>query len=700
MAVATTAVSTEAKKPIVNFPTVQPNQPIPLLPNAVQQPVRQQPAVMPQIQQAGAATGAGQVFQPNLSKQVVETAQQKAIQGTPSQTASLVSQNAQNLLKDPSMGKDYDAQKKLSMDQLAKQQSSDLEKLRQSTGGTANLGFNIGNLASAQLQQRQEKTNLSQQMDIDAQQQKLSDGLAALTAGQQTVGMEQSLQSGDIDNLIKTSDGALSFAELASKENMFTSQQEWDTTESQLQKDFEMAMTQGDYAQANKLAALMNDFETAKLKNQQEWQSAENIAQNAFKKGMVMNEQEYDKAKQYLAFELEQAAADNDFEKHQYLMDKQQELDLQNMLQSFDFNSKMAVLDSELQTAINNNDFEHQAILNKFTHGLQMQQIEQEQGFEESMKYLDNELELALQTGDYENAKMLNQMKYDQEMSIHLDNMELANMKLDMEQQGLDMAMVESEYEKLQAEIAAGRVDPSASVDYLEQVFADSLPEGFEFTEPDPYAVQAALKDDYLNKMYQYGLTQGEDAMVFETVTNPDGTTTEAFAGLNDSYLGSFNDYVNDTTYAQTGTPDEAEIIALKAGDMPIDQMESKHFDYLLNDVTTPEIDLGIYQDYATQEVGSGSSSRTIYPELENNVGGFTNIGGVLFNVQSKSILDEGGDDVTVYNIVDVVTGQTIEIAAVESGSTSADLNSHGNNELHTYLETIKKDPYYASKGE
>lgn len=777
------------KKPTVNFPVQQPGQPLPLVPTAVQEPTgfaaptQQQPSgsisqqpiqtlgapggpqpaatpppspVAAPQQDTGALEGAGQVFDPNLSQKVVQGAQQQALGGVQTGTTGLVTQKTQELLQDPSLGRDPQAERKLATDQLRREQAQDFEALRQATGGVANTGINLQNLVSAQLQQRQERTDVGRQFDIDEQDRRQNELVNALVQGRETAGLEQAQQTAGIQDLISAAGGALGFAELASKKDVLLSQQEFETTQAALDKDFQLAvqnndlqgqkdilsqqlafenkqaqlgreftasqndlnriletnlanldinaqkemvnlkamvdkdilmqeqdfaasenelnrqlqeaLQQGDQAQANAMAIMLNEFETVKLQKQQEWQSAENLAQNAFSQQMQMDQNEFSKATQYLQHELDLATSDNDLQKQQILMDKQAQLELQQMTQNFGFQEKLAVLDSELQQAFANQDVERQKELHSFTHGLNMQQIEQEQGFEESMAYLNNTLQQALNDGDFEQAKILNGMQYDHQMMMHLDNVSLDQAKIDLQQQGIDMAQVESEYNKIQDLIAQGQLAPENAQAYLETAFSESLPEGFKFEAADPLATQKALQEDYLNQQFQYALAQGD--------TNGDGVLDAAvfgeggqFMGLTDSVQSGFDGYMQDTLFGQTGTPLQADIISYKNGDIPIDQISGINdpaYQYLLNDVSVPKMDRDASR-WDLGETGSGSDSRTTIPQLENQK--FVNYNGVIYEVTSKDIDDRVGDDDTFYLLTNVANGKTAKIVASEESS-------------------------------
>src|SRR3990167_5586021 len=95
---ATTLVQPDATttKPQTTLPYIQPFQQLPLSPVVAQGQAFPQPVQPPQ--QA--------LMAQNLAPQVLQTAQQKAIQGFSSPTLALTSQATQNLLQSPQQGYD------------------------------------------------------------------------------------------------------------------------------------------------------------------------------------------------------------------------------------------------------------------------------------------------------------------------------------------------------------------------------------------------------------------------------------------------------------------------------------------------------------------------------------------------------------------------------------------------------------------
>jgi hypothetical protein len=446
--------------------------------------------------------------------------------------------------------------------------------------------------------------------------------------------------------------------------DLLVAQQDFQSAETELQRQFQEAMQSGDFAQQTAMAQMLNEFDQVKQQAQQDWQSSENLAQNAFTQQMQMDQNDFQKAMQYIDHELNLAAADDNFEKQQFLMDKQSDLELQMLTQNFNHDEKMAILNTELQQAVADQDVERQKQLLNFSHGLEVQKIEQAQGFEQSMAYLNNELNQALQNNDFANAKVLNELQYEHQMNMHLDDLAIKQATIDLEQQGIDMAQIESEYAKIQDLIAQGQLDPSDAVEFMALQFEDSLPEGFEFDEPDPFAVQKSMREDYINQQYQYALAQGLNPDAIGTFDS-DGN----FTGLQDSMLEEFNNHLQETLYGQTGTPLQADIIGLKNGDIPTDQItgiNDERYQYLLNDVTVS--DVGKLEDHNTfSETGSGSDSRTVIPGIEDVK--FFKHGEQLFEVVRTDIDDRAGDDDTVYTVRNLLTGQEAKITASEEGS-------------------------------
>ena len=138
------------------------------------------------------------------------------------------------------------------------------------------------------------------------------------------------------------------------------------------------------------------------------------------------------------------------------------------------------------------------------------------------------------------------------------------------------------------------------------------------------------------------------------------------FLGLGDDYMDGFNAHMQETLYGQTGTPLQADIIGLKAGDIPIDQIGGKDSDiyqYLLSDASVPVMGTDP-RNWDIAETGEGGDSRTTIPQLEGKK--FINYGGNIFEVTSQSIDDKAGDDDTKYVLTNVLTGEVANITASE----------------------------------
>jgi hypothetical protein len=206
-------------------------------------------------------------------------------------------------------------------------------------------------------------------------------------------------------------------------------------------------------------------------------------------------------------------------------------------------------------------------------------------------------------------------------------------------------------------------------VDYLKQAFKNSLPADFKFKEANPLATQKAIEQDFLNQQYQYALAQGVDPKTGKPAKGKFDAKTGAFIGLTDDAQAGFNTYIQETVFGQTGTPLQADIIAIKAGEIPPDQLKpgDPRYDYLLKDTTVPQLKNGSFLNQASQETGSGSDSRKIFAELENNK--YVNVEGKLYYVSGSTIDDRAGDDDTIYNLVNLATGAKYSVIATNNNT-------------------------------
>ena len=142
----------------MTYPYVQPNQPLTLTKDAAYG--TQAPAPAPTPAPTGGLDTSGVTT--DITQQVLTEAQKKALQGVggAGTTAGMVQQRAQQLLQDPNLGIDYQAQKEKQLAQFDRQRAQAMDALQSQLGGQANLGYSVGQLAEQALAGTQAKADL------------------------------------------------------------------------------------------------------------------------------------------------------------------------------------------------------------------------------------------------------------------------------------------------------------------------------------------------------------------------------------------------------------------------------------------------------------------------------------------------------------------------------------------------------------
>jgi len=388
------------------------------------------------------------------------------------------------------------------------------------------------------------------------------------------------------------------------------------------------------------------------------------VLEDTLLSGQKIGDQDFQTSMTNLDAQIAEAQSEQNFGQTKHLQDLKNKFQLQVQTQDMDHDEKMLFLSNEYQSARDDADFEKAKNLKSFEHDLQMAKITGAQEFEEKMSYLDNAFNKALQDNDFQNQQVLEAKKYQVEMQKHQDLLALSKAELALEEAGVQLQIDQVEYNNIKEEIAAGNLDPDAAIEYLKDNMDDETADILDNNQPNPQAVQKALDEDFLNQQYQYALISGDldgDGFLDAAIYNDDGN----FTGLTEDEGEQFHEHLLKTFYEESGgTPLQADIVAIKVGDIPIDQIEERHIEYLKNDISVPKVKNLSYSSFTEGEDGKGRKSRTTYRELEE--ADFVVANGVLWKIVSMNQHTRVGDDWSKYNLLNVETGATKTITAKE----------------------------------
>jgi len=546
----------------------------------------QNDALIPIIKAKAPATAAT-VAQGNT--EVLSAAQQGALnaQNKANPTMDLVQQKTQELLKQP-LGYDKNAYTQAQLEAFDRNRANAMLSFQQGLGDISNSGINrekAYNFTMQGAQERSLKENELAQQQAEAERNAM---LSALTAGQDVSKTQSGLDQTAFQRLLDTrnvgegersqttgfeynkvlaqmgydnetqqaaTQNGYDLAKMdkafgqdqtklilaanldeTSKSNLMNLQDKIDTKKLLTQQDFtalqsdlnrklEVAKQDKDITATENLTKLKAtlDLQAQEAQNQftkeltastQAWQHGENVDKNTLDLALQANE-----------IALKQSMQDKDIDTEKYLQDQKNKLELAMQTNGMDQETKMAYLKNDFDTAMADGNVGRQQQIIEFQTAQDLTKIEKEQGYTEANKYLDNKLAIALQNNDAANVSALTATKLQFEATQNDKNRAIEQARVDLEAKGVDMKKAEQTYTMLQAEVEAGRADPSVLTAYTQGLVKTA---GVTITPPDPMAAQKAAISKNNAMMYQFGLTHPD--MV--TYSIPATATTGAQSGL------------------------------------------------------------------------------------------------------------------------------------------------------------------------
>ena len=144
--------------------------------------------------------------QPVTSEQAVQASNQSALQinkqaqqGFASPTAQTTTQQAQKLLSDPNMGRDFAKEQATQLAQYDRNRAQSLEAARQGMAGSGGSTLNQNEHMRIALQGAEGRSDLENQLQSEAAQAQQSNLLAALAEGRATSQTEQDVYNTNIN---------------------------------------------------------------------------------------------------------------------------------------------------------------------------------------------------------------------------------------------------------------------------------------------------------------------------------------------------------------------------------------------------------------------------------------------------------------------------------------------------------------------
>lgn len=461
MAVINSTVQNTTAKKTTNLPLQDPNNPnqaLQLNANNVQ-PIGTQPQQTPGAQAANQS-----LLQVN----------QMAQQGFQSPTVQLTSLKTQELLKDPSQGKNYQQNINNQLSQFDRESAQSLETARQGMAGAAGSSINQQALMELALKNNESKADLRTDLESQAADQKQKAYLAALAEGRATAQTEQNQFNTNIDALVKARQAADSEMVLSNT-----------SAENALNRGLELAKANQNAALQTSLAELDAKIKQGLQLSEQDFTASQNELNRALQTSLQANDLNSTRAnlETQLAFDkwktesgyqftaeqnalnrtLETSLKYLDINSAKELAELKGKIDAGLMTKEQDWTSAENALNRAAQAALQENDTKAQIEIVKLQGEIESakQKAMQEwstseriatqaftteeristQDFDKTMQYLKQQQELAIQANDISTQKYL----ADQQVALQLK----------MQTQGFDqqtkMAYLQAELEDAKA---------------------------------------------------------------------------------------------------------------------------------------------------------------------------------------------------------------------------------------------------------
>jgi hypothetical protein len=561
----------QVKKP-VTLPYVQPGQNLGLAAPSVPVNGATGTSAVPAIDPTKiTSVNAAPVAQVGANQQVLETAQQKAIQGFASPVMDTTSQKTLELLNQPAP--DLQKQKIAAMEKFNLDQAKSLQALTQQYADVSNLGPSLEKMVSVQMNTPVLRSQLESEQDAAIRKEELSRQLSLLAEGRSTAESERNRFATDIGALtsvrgaaegeatrnVQQAESAIDrglqiatsnqnatlqgyLTELKGKQDkdMLLTSQDFEGTQNELQRELDKALAEGNWQNAFNIQQMQQTFETQRQESQQKFASAERVATQGWQTGERISEQDYKTASQVLDQKHALAMQNNDIVSQREIEDNRNKLNLAMQTAGFTHEEKITRLNDELATARADGDVGRQKSILEFTHRQNLEEIAKTQGFQAAQNQADRDLQTALSSGDHLAAQALQTQRLEMEVSENAKNRVLEEASLALQTRGVNMQEIEQQYNQLADQEERGIIEAGASTKYLQDQLKNNGVTGVELKSINAEdQAKKVIDAQYNSLMYQFAKTHPE----------MQDTTTDS--GLSDEGLTAFSKFFNESTYGE-----------------------------------------------------------------------------------------------------------------------------------------------------
>jgi hypothetical protein len=406
------------------------------------------------------------------------------------------------------------------------------------------IQLNDQQFEAAQNELRREHEQAIQKNDIIASRENLQRELD-FREKQAMLGREFTAEQSALDRTLKES---LAYLDINGQKEIISLQDKLSTDRLLLDQDFtevqaaldramEISLQENNIQAQRELQRSQNEFNNLMQINQQKWETAERNANQIWRSNERLSEQDHQKAIQYLDFKNQEALQTNDINAQNSIQEMKSKLALKMQTQEMDQQEKMMFLDAKLRESAASEDFARQKTLLQLQTLEEMKILQQQGKQAESLALVESNLQKSLNEQNFDHTKILQEMKFNQETKLQLNELQLQEAELALKGKGINLQIDAMYNEWIQQASQSGQVSPESVYNWLQSKLPDNIKGAIK--PPDEFAVQNAIKEDYLNMQLQYAMTH-EGSAVYEN---------GVFVGLTDEALTNFNEWFNSNFY-------------------------------------------------------------------------------------------------------------------------------------------------------
>lgn len=427
-----------------------------------------------------------------------------------------------------------------------------------------------------------------------------------------------------------------------------TRQQDFAEIEAGLDRQQQLALQTKDFAQANSIEQLRQEFTAQQATADREFERVERIATQGWRTDERLGEQDFRNAFQLNEQKAQEALQANDFLQQGRMFEQRANLELKMQTNDMDFQEKQLFLQDELSTARADGDVGRQKQLISFQSAQDFERIKQAQGFQAAQSDLDRKLQEAMQAGDFEHAITMQKNQFDFAAEEALADRELEQARVELQARGVDLAEFESQFNQILETAGADAAGSFLKENLAAQGITLDIPDASE-------AMRKALDAEYDSAIYQWGKT------------NPGKINPLTGGFVSKEAQQEYNDFFNKNVMGE-GAVTLTNLLDGIVGDSQLrGAREPDHENFgayteLLNSSPTFAV--------SSERITTGNDRRVFVgsiPAKGEFITTTVDDARVLLKITSSAALRDPGpfrDDIEYFTAMDVNTGNVVTISA------------------------------------